>query len=186
MPESADLEQMNSGTDAETSANESGFAVQKLSIWFEHGPNGLTYICQPNGFKHLDYVKEHYAAYLEDNNIVAGPPLDLRKAPKEMPQDKFERICGLGVSSYLRSYTYIAQGRETNRIKIGMSVSPETRINDLRREQGEPIDLLVTLRGAAFEAFYLNAFQEHRIYGEWFAPHPDILAEIERLKGGAA
>ena len=21
----------------------------------------------------------------------------------------------------------------------------------------------------------------HRMYGEWFAPHPDILAEIDRL-----
>lgn len=27
-----------------------------------------------------------------------------------------------------------------------------------------------------------TAIAAHRLHGEWFAPHPDILAEIDRLK----
>lgn len=31
------------------------------------------------------------------------------------------------------------------------------------------------------ERAYHKHFSEHRLHGEWFEPHPDIMAEIERL-----
>lgn len=35
--------------------------------------------------------------------------------------------------------------------------------------------------GRDVEQAYHHQFSEHRLHGEWFKPHPDILAEIERL-----
>lgn len=35
------------------------------------------------------------------------------------------------------------------------------------------------------ERDYHARFAAHRLRGEWFAPHPDILAEIEHLNGGS-
>lgn len=37
-----------------------------------------------------------------------------------------------------------------------------------------------------WERTYHNAFEPWRFCGEWFAPHPDILAEIERIGGSHA
>jgi len=47
-----------------------------------------------------------------------------------------------------------------------------------RTRAAEYCDLSV----AAFERAYHRQFAAHRLHGEWFAPHPDILAEIDRLK----
>ncbi len=33
----------------------------------------------------------------------------------------------------------------------------------------------------ATEQGYHGRFKAHRLHGEWFAPHPDILAEIARF-----
>jgi hypothetical protein len=44
--------------------------------------------------------------------------------------------------------------------------------------------VLATVRGN-FEVAYHRLFAEHRAFGEWFEPHPDILAEVDRLTQGS-
>jgi hypothetical protein len=73
-------------------------------------------------------------------------------------------------------------------VKIGFSRDVHTRIEAVRREVGlDRIQLFATVRGGKYrETYYHQKFAEHRIAGEWFRSHPDLLAEIERLGAGAS
>jgi hypothetical protein len=80
-----------------------------------------------------------------------------------------------------RLYTYFARGKHTGRIKIGLSKEPEYRISQLQHtREGESSEPLVIIRGNR-ELMYHRVFARWLEGNEWFAPHPDILAEIERL-----
>lgn len=75
-------------------------------------------------------------------------------------------------------------GNVNRRIKIGFTAQPDLRLRTLRYQFGPMASsFLVTVDGTAEdERAYHKRFAEHR-HGksEWFAPHPDILAEIDRL-----
>lgn len=72
-------------------------------------------------------------------------------------------------------------------IKIGYATRIVFRLRDLRLANAYHLELLASVVGPlSLEREYHRRFAEHRLHGEWFAPHPDILAEIERLKGRAA
>ena len=82
-------------------------------------------------------------------------------------------------------YTYFAVGRHSGLIKIGMSKQPRFRVSRLQNDAngtGEQADLILYRSLSEWERMYHDAFHPWRITGEWFAPHPDILAEIERIK----
>jgi hypothetical protein len=78
------------------------------------------------------------------------------------------------------SYTYFAWGQRYHLIKIGRSFEPTRRRNELSNIHRQGIEIVATVRGD-FEKAYHNHFEAHRFKGEWFEPHPDILAEIARL-----
>lgn len=72
-------------------------------------------------------------------------------------------------------------------IKIGIARDVHRRLMELRNSSPVSLDLAAcTGGGFAAEQAYHRQFSEHRLHGEWFAPHPDILAEIERINGSAA
>jgi hypothetical protein len=51
-------------------------------------------------------------------------------------------------------------------------------------QMGSPVRLSIlalTTGARDVERSYHERFAAHRLHGEWFAPHPDILAEIDRL-----
>lgn len=80
------------------------------------------------------------------------------------------------------AFCYFAGGEE-GLIKIGFSRSPWRRLRDIRRTCIEKISLLAVVGGGQErERYYHTLFAAHRRDGEWFERHPDILAEIERLK----
>lgn len=72
-------------------------------------------------------------------------------------------------------------------VKIGFSRDVHVRMQSMRREADlDWIQLFATARGGKYrEAYYHQKFAAHRLHGEWFARHPDILAELERLGAGA-
>lgn len=78
------------------------------------------------------------------------------------------------------SYTYFAWGQRTELIKIGRSFRPHQRMRELGLSTAQTVDLIAAYRGD-IEAIYHTAFSEHRRFGEWFAPHPDIISEIDFL-----
>lgn len=67
-------------------------------------------------------------------------------------------------------------------IKIGYAKRLDLRLKDLRSANAYPLEVHASIEGdPSLEREYHARFKEHRLHGEWFAPHPDILAEIERL-----
>lgn len=67
-------------------------------------------------------------------------------------------------------------------IKIGIAKSPKRRMAELQCSHHETLEIAATTPGGrTSERAYHLRFKEHHIRGEWFHPHPDILAEIERL-----
>jgi hypothetical protein len=67
-------------------------------------------------------------------------------------------------------------------IKIGLTNAPLNRVRDF--QIGSPVILKIhalTYGALPEEQAYHARFAAHRLHGEWFAPHPDILAEITRL-----
>lgn len=71
---------------------------------------------------------------------------------------------------------------QTGQIKIGIAASPELRLRALQTGSPVTLALLATRSGGRpKEAEYHARFAVHRLHGEWFSPHPDILAEIEHL-----
>lgn len=71
---------------------------------------------------------------------------------------------------------------ENGPIKIGTTGRLEWRLRSLRGQSPVPLELLGSVPGnRADEHEFHRRFAEHRLHGEWFDPHPDILVEIERL-----
>jgi len=79
------------------------------------------------------------------------------------------------------SYVYFVGGVD-GPIKIGLARYPERRLRTLQSHSPVKLSLLVVCRGGSkMESQYHVHFAKHRLHGEWFERHPDILAEIERL-----
>lgn len=70
---------------------------------------------------------------------------------------------------------------ECGAIKIGRARNVGGRKDSLQCANPRPLKLLAVVPDGSWEAEYHRRFAEHRIQGEWFDPHPDILAEIARL-----
>lgn len=75
---------------------------------------------------------------------------------------------------------------ENGRIKIGNTKYIDTRLDIMRGQSPLAITLLATCKGGRRKEFELHQrFAAHRLHGEWFEPHPDILAEIAQLQTAA-
>lgn len=80
-----------------------------------------------------------------------------------------------------KSYVYFIAGENTP-IKIGFSNQPHERLAILQTAHWCRLSIVAKVEGSlAVEADYHRRFAAHRLHGEWFATHPDILAEIERI-----
>ena len=68
-------------------------------------------------------------------------------------------------------------------IKIGKARNVKRRLGEIQALSPVRLQVLATTPGnLRLEKEYHKRFAAHRLHGEWFAPHPDILAEIERLR----
>lgn len=83
-----------------------------------------------------------------------------------------------------KEFTYFARGKWSGRIKIGKSKQPAYRVSKLHHDRGpsEEAEMLVFRTMPEWERMYHDAFHPWRVEGEWFAPHPDILAEVARVR----
>lgn len=82
-------------------------------------------------------------------------------------------------------YTYFMRDRRSGLIKIGMSSDPDDRRARLSASGARDMEILLALRDGDLEGCYHRHFADLRVEGEWFAPHPDIFAEIERCSNNA-
>jgi hypothetical protein len=75
-------------------------------------------------------------------------------------------------------------GGDVGAIKIGLATDPQRRLRGLQCGSPIPLKLLAVGRGGKdVEYQYHLRFRAHRLHGEWFNRHPDILAEASRLAG---
>jgi len=82
-----------------------------------------------------------------------------------------------------RSMVYFIQVGCDGPIKIGRSISPLTRLATLQTGHSQILRLLVTTPGGdELEHALHEKLGLHRIRGEWFAPHADVLAQIAAYK----
>lgn len=85
------------------------------------------------------------------------------------------------------SVCYFVQKGADGPIKIGYTANITTRMRSLRVKHGKDCRLLATRAGGrGREGTYHFQFAYHFIGNEWFHPHPEILAEIERVNSGPA
>ena len=68
-------------------------------------------------------------------------------------------------------------------IKIGYASNPKARMRAHQTSCPRRLRLMAVARGGmGLERLYHERFAEHRIRGEWFRIHDDILAEVARLR----
>lgn len=80
---------------------------------------------------------------------------------------------------------YFIQKGKDGPIKIGFTLDKATRLKSLRTLHGKECKWLAERFGGRIrEEVYHAQFAAHRLHGEWFAPHPDILAEIASINNG--
>jgi hypothetical protein len=112
--------------------------------------------------------------------LMASPPTDLAIILEQKSMDR-ERARSERAAKFAR-LVYFVQAT-SGAIKIGLATDVKRRLATLQTSHPEKLSLLATrLGGRVRERAYHAKFAEHRLHGEWFAPHPDILAEIERLQ----
>lgn len=67
-------------------------------------------------------------------------------------------------------------------IKIGVAADVDARVRHLQTAQAEPLVVLAVTGGGQKQEFaYHQRFAGYRLHGEWFSPHPEILAEVNSL-----
>lgn len=74
---------------------------------------------------------------------------------------------------------FIQAGTAGGPIKIGYSYAPETRLAQLQTSMPDTLRLLAAMPGSVTDERALHSkLRLHRLRGEWFLPHADVLAEV--------
>jgi len=82
-----------------------------------------------------------------------------------------------------RNYVYFAYAVGTDRIKIGQSVNPEKRMDELQIACPYKLllDLVIELP-TRYEGILHEIFDKYRLHGEWFKMEGDLLDFISNAK----
>lgn len=107
-------------------------------------------------------------------------PARLLSASIQMALGKQRKPRPIELLAAERGWVYFVQAH-CGSIKIGRARDVGFRIKELQCANAHKLTLLAVAVDGGKEAEYHRRFAEHRLLGEWFAPHPDILAEIDRL-----
>lgn len=78
-------------------------------------------------------------------------------------------------------WVYFIQVGVDGPVKIGLSRNVKGRMRSLQTAHPQRLTLLGAVDGdAELEAALHAKLAAHRLSGEWFAPHPDVMAEVPR------
>jgi len=74
---------------------------------------------------------------------------------------------------------YFIRAEPSGPVKIGSAVKPETRLRELQIGNAEPLRLMRSIEGGEPEERWMHhRFQEHRVRGEWFTFHEDMMVAL--------
>ncbi|RPI71428.1 MAG: helicase, partial [Geobacteraceae bacterium] len=81
---------------------------------------------------------------------------------------------------------YFIQSEKTHAVKIGFTSGPiEKRLASLQTAHPYKLQLLAALAGTvAYEKSLHDRFAKFRLEGEWFEPHPDLMAFVSVVRLG--
>jgi len=91
---------------------------------------------------------------------------------------------GTGIST-LRTpgFVYFIRAEMTGLIKIGWATNPAVRLHNMQLQCPDILILEAKFPGSGLDERKLHArYAGARKHGEWFAPVPELLEEIEALK----
>lgn len=109
---------------------------------------------------------------------IEVPPLEIYGPPAPL----WSRVDRLAETEIQKHRIVYFIGTLDTAIKIGTSYSAADRFKTIQSMSPIPLEILAVRQGGeTVENAYHHWFYEHRLHGEWFSPHADILAEIERL-----
>ena len=141
------------------------------------------------------YVYAHRGGPLVMQRDGKRPTLEeaaqaVAKMPKAVPVKKgrginyhrpafIRELIKVGADSERWTY-FIGEGRK--RIKIGAAKCVKSRMKILQAHNSRRLRILAVVRsGEPLESAYHSLFAPHRLNNEWFAAHPEIIAEIDYL-----
>lgn len=125
-----------------------------------------------------------YTYFIGPNRTVMGRLPDLNDPAFDNAYlQELAKLEGAEAPAYVhpvRSHVYFIGCAAA--IKIGVAVDVPKRFKAIQAHSPVPVEVFATTIGdRAVEQDYHRRFAHARLHGEWFSPHPDILAEIERL-----
>ena len=84
-------------------------------------------------------------------------------------------------------YVYFIQADENGPIKIGFtSGDPQRRLNQLQTAHPAALRLIGAIKGTTAQERELHKrLSEWRLKGEWFEPHPSVMAVVQETLAGA-
>ncbi|CAB5222816.1 Meiotically up-regulated gene 113 [uncultured Caudovirales phage] len=188
MEQNGEIALIEDGTDGDSSANEA--ALPDHSMATDRATSIGTSPYTKGGYwlsKRRDGRSDNWmiARWQPKNRSVIYK--STRTTDFEVAKDALDRVASLQSAEHhpvpsrsaTKVYFIIS---EFGPIKIGATGDIDARLSTLRTMSPCGLTLAAVAEGGCrIERDYHIRFAEHRLHGEWFAPHPDILAEIARL-----
>lgn len=124
--------------------------------------------------------RDEFRPTLKEAIEASWSAYDAAMVDQVRPRPRFiQQIIDIGETG---RWTYFI-GCRSSAIKIGAAGCVKSRLKILQAHSPLKIKVLAKVQsGESLEGAYHSWFAEHRLHNEWFAPHPDILAEIARLQ----
>jgi Meiotically up-regulated gene 113 len=116
------------------------------------------------------------------SQVIGGKLVPLVPAPPVERIPVGQRRLRYRDREYEAGVTCYFIGGETGPIKIGFTDDLPRRLREIQSHSPVKLTVLASVGGGIFaELEYHERFAAHRLHGEWFERHPDIVAEIERI-----
>lgn len=170
-------------TDGDSTANECGLADHLLTTDYPLPPN-LRAIRDSITYGELRHLAQEVLDKITPDVYALGVKDGQAQLLVSQREQREQRKVARGQKVWVTVVYFIVS---PTAIKIGRTKDAARRTAVIQTSHPEPLQLVATVDGGlALEKEYHRRFAPHRLRGEWFAPHPDILSEIARLQTLAA
>jgi hypothetical protein len=123
----------------------------------------------------------HHTIHFSDGTVEEFFSDDVeavKKASTKARQDYQEVIQKLDK----KGYVYFILNTETGHIKVGYSIDPEQRLEDLQAANSSILKIIKTIEGTVgLERQIHKRFKHLRLHGEWFRAAPELMKYIRSL-----
>jgi hypothetical protein len=144
-------------------------------------------MARPNRGPHLRFIERRGVYYiiwyeLGCERMRSTGTADQKEAEKALLEYRGDgKLPDVNARREAQQFIYFVGG-DVGAIKIGLAIDPKKRLQSLQCGSPIPLSILATTPGdKKLEYLYHLRLREHRLHGEWFDRHPNVLAEIERL-----